>query len=119
MWSQSVGIKCLNGISYPKAAYDVAMLERKLTLVHMDFVTLNLYIEFHTGLWAFDKQLFFILAFLNLRRPVRCLYFPFAKTMFGLDFSARGTGFRSAMQVHLTYCVARARFDAITKRETT
>ena len=56
---QSAEIIFMIGISYRKYAGDATMLERRIIYAHMDFVTLNFSFEFHTLLWAFDKQKFF------------------------------------------------------------
>ena len=50
---------------------------------------------------------------------VRFLCFPLVKLAFELKFSTRDTTCWSAIQVHLTYCVVRARFDTSPKREAT
>ena len=42
-------------------------------------------------LTGFSQVEVFILKFLDLRRPVRCSCFPLEKTLFELNFSARGT----------------------------
>ena len=50
-----------------------AMLERRFISFPMDLVMLNFSLEFHTILWAFDKQHFLMLVRLDRRRSVRCL----------------------------------------------
>ena len=93
------------------------MVVGRLISSHMNFVTLNFSFKFYTFLWAFDKYKFLMLKFLDARRYVRCLHFPLASTMFELSFSARGTAYWSATQVHLTHCVVKARIDANLKKE--
>ena len=58
-----------------------------------------------------------MLMFLDQRRHVRYLYVPLAKIAFELDFSATCMENYSAMQVHLTNCVASDRLDTIPNRE--
>ena len=55
--------------------------------------------------------------FLDVRRPVRGLNLLLVSTVLELNFSARGTVCWRAMQVHLTHCIVRVRFDTNPKRE--
>ena len=58
-----------------------------------------------------------MLTLLELRRSVRCLCFPLAKTFLELNFSARVEACWIPMNVCLAHCVVRERFDANPKRE--
>ena len=98
---------------------NIAMLEKRFTSSHIDFAMLNLSFEFHTILWAFDKQKVFMLIFLDRRNSVRSLCLPLANTAFGLNFSAIDIACYSMTQVCVTHCVVRARFDDIPKRKAT
>ena len=53
VWLQCVGLMFLIGISYRKAVDNVSMLERRLILIRIDFVMLNLSFKFHDVLWDF------------------------------------------------------------------
>ena len=55
--------------------------------------------------------------FLDLSRHVSCLCFPLAKKGFELNFSERDTACRIVVQVHLTHCMVRTRFDSNHKKE--
>ena len=50
---------------------------------------------------------------------MRCLCFPLEKKEFELNFSVMGTECCSAMCVHFTHCVVRARLETISRREAT
>ena len=58
MHSQSVGIVFLSGIYHRKAMSNVSILRGRLFSDHKDFAMLSFYLEFHTVLWAFNKQTF-------------------------------------------------------------
>ena len=60
-----------------------------------------------------------MLACLDRRRSIRCLCFPLEKKTFELHFRTTETACFSAMHVHFTHFVVRARLHTIPMREAT
>ena len=58
--SHSVGITFLIGISHRKSVGYFAILEIRFVSSRMHLVMLNFSFEFHTVLWGFDKQFFYV-----------------------------------------------------------
>ena len=79
--------------------HEVSMMERRFISARIDLAMLNFSFDFHTVLWAIDKQKFLMLVCLDRRKSVRCLYFSLEKTKFELNFSAIEMSRCSAMHV--------------------
>ena len=115
----SIRIAFLIRISHRKAVGDISMLESRVISSRMDLAISNFSFEFHTFLWDFDKQKFFMLIFLDRRSSVRCLCFPLSNKTFELNFSVIERVCCSAMWVNFNYFVLKARFCTRPKIEAT